>query len=381
MPEDIRTQTFVPPTPTVINTQAPTAADVYSADNITQAVTTPIKSPDLSDPYGLYDYYMGSPEIKEAQKRAQEVQEQINKAQQALRTTTTALENQNIGAMGGTGASMNLIGTQVGRARDLTANELAALSETQQAALANLSTLQADAQNRYQIAQQERAQIQDLIRATGGEAGITYADSYETALQKAAKYETKKQNEQLALQYPGAGIKATDTPDVIEAKLAKYETRKQVEGLSSQYPKANIKATDSLETANKKISDWMKKEEKKAEEKAEEAKKQAYKQSLKDELRALGKSYKGLSTNELEKKLKKYNKEAIEKAESSGESGEYNEIKLKSSYTDTEQRRMIDEALAGGEDWNGIYETFRALGIDTGPDSTMDKYLKQKFGY
>lgn len=179
------------PVPSVVNPAVPTASTVYSAPNITQAATAPVKAPNLADPYGLYDQFMNSSDIQAARAQVAQGQGQINSVNQALRSTTTALENQNMGAMGTTGASVNLIGNQVGRARTLTANELAALGETQNANLANLSSLQADAQNRYGIAQQERAQIQDLIRSTSGKAGITYTDSYESALQKSAKYEKK----------------------------------------------------------------------------------------------------------------------------------------------------------------------------------------------
>lgn len=300
--------------PTVV--QPPTAATVYSADNITQAVTQPVTAPNLKDPYGLYDQFMNSTDIQAAKAKVAEGQGLINKSNQALRTTTTALENQNENAMGGTGASVNLIGRQVGRARTLTANELSALGENQNANIALLDSLISDASNRYSIAQNERAQIQDLIRQTKGEAGINFTDSYEAALKKSADYEKKLE-------------------------------------------------------------------------------KQEYKKELKAKLTELGKSTSGLSVKELEKKLKKYNKKALEETKSRSDQ-EWNmkvdkfnkdmksgsgSTKTKTSYTEIEQRQMINEALAGGEDWNAIYETFDALGIDTSKDSVMDKYLKQKFGY
>lgn len=232
-------------TPSVITT--PTAQEVYSPQNVASTLTSPAKAPNLSDPYGLYDYYMNSSDIVSAKSNVQSIQGQINQTNQALRTTTRALEGQNENAMGGTGASINLIGKQVGRARQLTADEMAGLSEQQLAAQSYLSSLQSDATNRYNIAQTERTQLQDLIRQTGGQAGISYADSYETAVQKTQKY--------------------------------------------------------------------VEKEEKKAKEEAEEAEKKAYKKALQQALLEMGSSYKGLSTNELEKKLKKKNKSAIEAAE------------------------------------------------------------------
>ncbi len=188
-------QVVTPPIPSVVLptvTQAANPQAVYSASNIEQLATAPVQKPNLSDPYGLYDQFMNSAEIKAAKAAVSSGQADINKSNQALRTTTTALGNQNEQAMGGTGASVNLIGKQVGRARELTANELAALGETQNANLANLSTLTVDATNRYGIAQEQRSQLQDLIRQTGGKANISFGDTFESALQKADSYMTDK---------------------------------------------------------------------------------------------------------------------------------------------------------------------------------------------
>ena len=217
-------------TPSVVSVPAPQPSQVYSAANIAQAATSPVARPDLSDPFGVRDFYMNSPEIQAARAEAQRIQEAINASRQGLRTTTTALQNQNEQAMGGTGASINLIGRQVGRARELTSNELAALSENQLAAQSYLDTLLQEGQAKYAIAEQQRAQIQELIAQTGGKAGISYADTFETAIKKATKYQ---------------------------------------------------------------------------EEQAKEAEKKAYKDSLKAQLQALGKNTRGLSTKELEKKLRK----------------------------------------------------------------------------
>lgn len=187
---------YTPPVPTVAIPPAPTAQAVYSAPNITQAITAPVAKPNLADPYGLLHQFMSTPEILAAQNAVAQGQAQINTVNQGLRTTTRALENQNQNAMGGTGASINLIGRQVGRARQLTADELTALGETQQANLANLATLKETGTQLYQIAQQEREQLKELIRATGGKAGISFADSYETALKKASKWESKQKKDQ-----------------------------------------------------------------------------------------------------------------------------------------------------------------------------------------
>lgn len=186
-------------TPTVVPTTTPTVsvtpATVYSPDNVAQTLTNPAAKPDLSDPFGTYSYYMNSPEIQAAKAESQRVAEAINASRQGLRTTTTALQNQNENAQGGTGASINLIGRQVGRARELTSNELSALSENQMAAQSYLDTLTQDATAKYNIAESQRAQVQDLIRQTGGKAGISYADTYESAVKKADTYMVKQEKE------------------------------------------------------------------------------------------------------------------------------------------------------------------------------------------
>lgn len=192
-------QIVTPPAPTTVNPNVPTVTvtpqQVYSAANVSQTITNPVAKPNLSDPFGTYSFYMNSPEIQAARAESQRVAEAINASRQGLRTTTTALQNQNEQAMGGTGASINLIGRQVGRARELTSNELAALSENQLATQAYLDTLTQDATAKYQIAEQQRAQVQDLIRQTGGKAGISYADTYESAVAKADSYIKKQEKE------------------------------------------------------------------------------------------------------------------------------------------------------------------------------------------
>lgn len=247
--------------PTVI--APPTAQAVYSSPNITQAVTAPVAKPNLADPYALQDYYMNSPEMQAAKASVQAGQQQINQVNQGLRTTTTALENQNIGAMGSTGASVNLIGGQTARARSLAGNELSALGETQNANLAYLNTLQTDAQNRYTIAQQERSQLQDLIRTTGGKAGISYTDSYESALSKASDYTKKIAEEEKKQAYKdnlkstalqlGIKTKGKSTGD-IEKALKKYyksekEYKKAIQNLELQSKQKSLAGTGTSDAA------------------------------------------------------------------------------------------------------------------------------------
>lgn len=220
-------------TPSVIDTSAvttPTVADVYSTANIAQATTAPVQAP-LSAGQELYNQFLNTPDIQAAKSNVSAIQKQINEANQAFRNAKTGFEYQNEGAMGTTGASANLIGRQIGRASDLTSNTLAGLGENLSAQQAYLESLTSEASNRYNIAQQERNQIQDLITATKGKANITYTDSYEDALQKAAKYEEKvlkeekKQAEKDELKKiaKSLGIKTSGlSRKEIEKKINKY---------------------------------------------------------------------------------------------------------------------------------------------------------------
>lgn len=154
--------------------------EVYSASNI----ATPVSPPNLSDPFGLYDYYFSSPEMKAAQEASSTAYEDILSAQAAAREEQTAL-GQNL-------QSMTRIRGAQAQARELSANELAALSDIYNVSVANLDTLTGQAQAKYGIASSERDKIQSLITQTGGKAGISYTDSFESATKKAQDYIDKQ---------------------------------------------------------------------------------------------------------------------------------------------------------------------------------------------
>jgi hypothetical protein len=211
-----------------------------------------------------------------------------------------------------------------------------------------------------------------LSKITGSQAQLREVASNEIqTLQDAAN---------LALQtYQAKKGEAEAQFGIREAEISQKRT------LQAQYPGAGIKLTDSFDGAIKKISKYQ-----------EDVAKKEYKDKLKGIALELGIKTKGLSKGELERKIAKKNKAALEQAKQAadldleykrkqianiGKSGESKETKLKTSYTETEQRQMINEALAAGEDWNSIYETFDAAGIDTNEGSIMDNYLKKKFGY
>lgn len=114
-------------------------------------------------------------------------------------------------------------------------------------------------------------------------------------------------NQELALEE--YTTKKTNANEVFAIRESEISEKK---ALMAQAPEAGIKWSDSYETAVKKIAKWDKEEQ-------ERLKEEAYKDSLKAQLLAMGSSTKGLSTNELEKKLKKKNKAALEAAQEQAE--------------------------------------------------------------
>lgn len=257
MADPIATQIPVTATPTVIPTVAqPTAQTVYSTQNIAQAATAPVTTGNAE--LDLYNQYMNSNDVQQAKTAVSQLQQQINQRNQALRATTTGLQYQNQNALGTTGASMNLIGTQVGRASDLASNELQALAEQQGVAQTNLQSILSDKQNQYSIIKEERNKVQNLVTQTGGKAGISLTDNYESALKKATSYLEKKDKEEkekaksdaekeglkaLYREYTGSNAKPMSTK----------ELRKKVEKLAKA-DKAKKNALEDLDRQIKEVS-------------------------------------------------------------------------------------------------------------------------------
>lgn len=250
MPEQI-----IPPVPTVIPTVAqPTAQTVYSAQNIAQAATAPVTTGNAE--LDLYNQYMNSGDVQQAKSAVSQLQQQINQRNQALRATTTGLQYQNANALGTTGASMNLIGNQVGRATDLASNELQALAEQQGVAQANLQSILADKQNQYSIIKEERNKVQNLVTQTGGKAGISLTDNYESALKKATSYLEKKEKETKEEAKKDAekeGLKSLyrEYTGSEPKKMSINELRKKVEKLA----KENKSKKNALEELDKKLKE------------------------------------------------------------------------------------------------------------------------------
>lgn len=180
-------QIVTPPTPTIAPVPVPTAQSVYSAPNITQAATSPVAP--VNAAVEEYNAYMNTPELTAARTSVSDLQTAINSERAGLRNTTTGLEYQNDNALGTTGASMNLIGRQVGRANELSSNRQAALGDQFSAATAYLQGLENTRKEQYNVYTQEKQRIQSLIAQTGNQAGISPTDTFEVATEKAYKWQ------------------------------------------------------------------------------------------------------------------------------------------------------------------------------------------------
>jgi hypothetical protein len=163
------------------------ATQVYSAPNIAQTTTAPVAAPNLSDPFGLYNYYMNTPDITAAKESAKTAQAQL------LERTKAAREQQQ--ALGQNLQSTNRIRGNQQNAQQLATNDIQALNEAYTLAASNVDALTSTAKEKMAIAEQSRNEIKSLIAQTGGKAGISYADNYESAVKKADTYIKKQEKE------------------------------------------------------------------------------------------------------------------------------------------------------------------------------------------
>lgn len=192
------------PTPKLVTDiiNPPSVNDVFSQQNTQQALTQPAQQPatvqpttDPNSSLGIYSKYFDTPEMQQAKQRVAGLQQQQNQVTQGLRTTTNALNNQNQQAMGGTGASINLIGGQVARARNLASSELSAIGENMSAEQSALNSMMETARQKFNIEMEDRNKIEELIAKTGGKAGIEYGMDFKEAMRRTAEYEVKQEKE------------------------------------------------------------------------------------------------------------------------------------------------------------------------------------------
>lgn len=192
-PEETTTQygglATAPPTAIPVNpAYQPQASQVYSPTNVQQTMTSPAQAPNYADPFALRDYFYNSPDVVAARNEVKNLTNTLNAFDTSQNQQQNYLENQTV-------AMPVITGEQANQAR-LGATQREALSRELLAKQSFLDSATTEANAKYQVALGQRDQLQSLITQTSGKAGISYADSYETALKKADKYVTKQAEEQ-----------------------------------------------------------------------------------------------------------------------------------------------------------------------------------------
>lgn len=300
-----------------------TPQTVYSAGNIAQATNAPAPRPNYADPYALRDFFLNTSDMVTAREAVKTANADLLARRQTGRAQQQAIQE--------LPQALNVIRGEQAVAGQQSALSEQAAAESLLAAQSGYDTLAQEANAKYAIAQEERGKLQDLISQTSGKAGISYADSFETALQKAAKYEEKV------------------------AKDKKKEAEK--DALKALYFELTGKQAKSMSTGElkKKVS------------KAGASKKQ-----IEDKLNALKVTAAELDIAKARKSLKDDGKSTT----------------APKNYTDTEQRllanELFDEAQSKGLYGDYLYQYMQTegdrLGVDVGEGSIFDNSIRRKFG-
>jgi len=181
------TNTTTPVSATTIGaTTGANAADVYSAANLTSALSTPYTRPDLSDPYGLRTNIQNQLGIGGVQSNVNALMENLNKFDVSTKKQQSYLGNQQV-AMPVITGQQAYAGQQSALTRESLTGELTA-------AQSYLQALQSEADQRLQVAQNERSQITSMILQAPG-AKIGYGDTVEQAAKKMQDFTEKTTKE------------------------------------------------------------------------------------------------------------------------------------------------------------------------------------------
>lgn len=137
---------------------------------------------------------------------------------------------------------MNVIRGEQNTLAETNALQRAGIARELQAKQSYLDTLMGMAKDKYAIAQGERANLQTLIAKTGGNAGISYTDTYEEALKKATKWQEKEdiKNQAKSLGINTKGLSSKE----ISNKISNYN-KKQKETITSSGKSVSSRSSGS----------------------------------------------------------------------------------------------------------------------------------------
>lgn len=282
---------------------------VMSASNISATQNNPTPAPD--DLLGIRKQVNTELGVDALQKAYQDVYGRLSQFDSATDELTRGIKQRTVG--------MNVIRGESAAASDLRATERASIAREAEVAQSALFAAQQEAKDVYAIREQEVNQKKQLILQYPG-AGLTFADSFETASKKLDKYQEK--------------VKKEEYKDSLKSKLIELglKTSGNTKSLESRLRKANKKALSQVKEEN-------------------ELKLQQLRLNIEDT--------KSQIANRGKEKEKEVNLDFSNKGLSN----------------------MIDEEFNVNTDWETIAAKLEAAAPgSTFPGSSADKYLRYKFG-
>lgn len=245
------------PTTTIAPTiTAPTAADVYSSDNIAAAVTQPAAKLDLSDTSSIYDYYLKGADVTALQSKYQADQAALAKAKATAQSRQLAIEQNPLEGMS------YIVGAQ-SRAGQLDSAQIQALADATGVSHSAYLAAKETATQKANLAISQHDQLTSLIVNNPG-AKIKYTDTVEEAAKKIEKYgeEKSKDAEKKALkeQARALGLKTSGSRKELEKRIQKAvkaskEKEAILEDLKIAQAKKDLSKTGSGDKAKTSYTD------------------------------------------------------------------------------------------------------------------------------
>lgn len=216
---------------------------VMSANNIAATNTNPTPAPD--DLLGIRKQVNTELGVDALQQAYQEIYGRLSQFDTATDELTRKIKEQPLG--------MNVIRGEQATASDLRATERASIAREAEVAQSALLAAKQEAKDVFSIRESEVNQKRQLILQYPG-AGLTFADSFETAAKKLDQYQEKVKKEEykdsLKSKLIELGLKTSGKTKDLEKRLKKanktaFEQTKQENELKLQQLKLNIEDTKS----------------------------------------------------------------------------------------------------------------------------------------
>ena len=215
------------------------ASNVYSADNI-QAASQETTYP--TDLLGIRNQIYGELGVTTAQEAYNTAYKDYQDFLTEQDTQQNLLENQTI--------SLNVIRGEQAEASRLGAITQSAKARGLDVIQKDLSSKMTEAEAQYTIRAGELQEKRQLMLQYPS-AGISLTDSYESAADKIAKYQSKQELKQIQLQYPGAKITEGMSTKEITKAIEKYNEKQAIKQLYMTTFGSSGKGKSTKEMENK----------------------------------------------------------------------------------------------------------------------------------